>query len=124
MNVHEITNDMKQIVAIREAANATVVAQHGEAVAKLVDGYVKDAYDTGLIALMLEGAPPMVKIAVLDKFSELLSEISVRRGEQLGLEGDMIVTFVKQAQEVSSGMLAVVVQQAEENASKIVVPLH
>lgn len=124
MNVHEITNDMKQIVAIREAANATAVAQHGEAVANLVDSYVKDAYDTGLIALMLESAPPIVKIAVLDKFSELLSEISVRRGEQLGLEGDMIVTFVKQAQEVSSGMLAVVVQQAEENASKIVVPLH
>lgn len=124
MNVHEITNSMKQIVAIREAANAAAVAQHGEAVAKLVDGYVKDTYDTGLIALMLEGAPPRVKIMVLDKFSELLSEISVRRGEQLGLERDMIVTFVKQAQEVSSDMLAVVVQQAEGNASKIVVPLH
>ena len=109
-----------KIVAMRETAQATFVAKYGEHAARFIGGIIDLSFRNGTIIAMLDGAPPLLRAAIIDLLSDLSSEISQARGQAAGIADEHLVTYINEAMDTSAAMVMQMQTDAEAAMSRII----
>ena len=66
MNQQAKQESENKIVAMREKAQATFIAKYGEHTANFIGGIIDLSFRNGTIIAMLDGAPPLLRAAIID----------------------------------------------------------
>ena len=109
-----------KIVAMREKAQATFIAKYGEHTANFIGGIIDLSFRNGTIIAMLDGAPPLLRAAIIDLLSDLSTEISQSRGQAAGIADEKLVTYVNEAMDTSTDMITQMQTDAEAAMSRII----
>lgn len=94
-----------KIVAMREKAQATFIAKYGEHTANFIGGIIDLSFRNGVVIAMLDGAPPLLRAAIIDLLSDLSAEISQSRGQAAGIADEHLVTYINEAMDASANMV-------------------
>ena len=108
-----------KIVAMREKAQATFIAKYGEHTANFIGGIIDLSFRNGAVIAMLDGAPPLLRAAIIDLLSDLSAEISQSRGQAAGIADEHLVTYINEAMDVSANMVEHMLTDAEAAMSRI-----
>ena len=68
---------------------------------------------------MLDGAPPLLRAAIIDLLSDLSAEISQARGQAAGIADEHLVTYINEAMDASENMITQMQTDAEAAMSRI-----
>ena len=68
---------------------------------------------------MLDGAPPLLRAAIIDLLSDLSAEISRSRGQTAGIADEHLVTYINEAMDTSAAMVMQMQTDAEAAMSRI-----
>ena len=109
-----------KIVAIREKAQATFIAKYGEHAASFIGGIIDLSFRNGTIIAMLDGAPPLLRAAIIDLLSDLSAEISKARGQAAGIADEHLVTYINEAMGTSTDIITQMQTDAEAAMSRII----
>lgn len=109
-----------KIVAMREKAQATFIAKYGEHTANFIGGIIDLSFRSGVVIAMLDGAPPLLRAAIIDLLSDLSAEISQARGQVAGIADEKLVTYIKEAMDTSASMIEQTQTDAEAAMSRII----
>ena len=109
-----------KIVAMREKAQATFIAKYGEHAARFIGGIIDLSFRNGTIIAMLDGAPPLLRAAIIDLLSDLSAEISQARGQAAGIADEHLVTYINEAMDTSTDMITQMQTDAEAAMSRII----
>lgn len=94
-----------KMFAMREKAQATFIAKYGEHTANFIGGIIDLSFRNGVVIAMLDGAPPLLRAAIIDLLSDLSAEISQSRGQAAGIADEHLVTYVNEAMDASANMV-------------------
>ena len=108
-----------KIVAMREKAQATFIAKYGEHTANFIGGIIDLSFRNGAVIAMLDGAPPLLRAAIIDLLSDLSAEIYQSRGQAAGIADEHLVTYINEAMDVSANMVEHMLTDAEAAMSRI-----
>ena len=108
-----------KIVAMREKAQATFIAKYGDETASFIGGIIDLSFRNGVVIAMLDGAPPLLRAAIIDLLSDLSAEISQSRGQAAGIADEHLVTYVNEAMDASANMVEQMQTDAEAAMSRI-----
>ena len=108
-----------KIVAMREKAQATFIAKYGEHTANFIGGIIDLSFRNGAVIAMLDGAPPLLRAAIIDLLSDLSAEISQSRGQAAGIADEKLVTYINEAVGTSTDMITQMKTDAEAAMSRI-----
>ena len=108
-----------KIVAMREKAQATFIAKYGEHTANFIGGIIDLSFRNGAVIAMLDGAPPLLRAAIIDLLSDLFAEISQSRGQAAGIADEHLVTYINEAMDVVANMVEHMQTDAEAAMSRI-----
>ena len=108
-----------KIVAMREKAQATFIAKYGEHTANFIGGIIDLSFRNDAVIAMLDGAPPLLRAAIIDLLSDLSAEISQSRGQAAGIADEHLVTYVNEAMDASANMVEHMQTDAEAAMSRI-----
>ena len=108
-----------EIVAMLEKAKATFIAKYGEHAASFIGGIIDLSFRNGAIIAMLDGAPPLLRAAIIDLLSDLSAEISQARGQAAGIADEHLVTYINEAMGTSTDMITQMQTDAEAAMSRI-----
>ena len=109
-----------KIVAMREKAQATFIAKYGEEAANFIGGIIDLSFRNGVVIAMLDGAPPLLRTAIIDLLSDLSAEISQARGQAAGIADEHLVTYINEAMDTSADMIVQMQTDAEAAMSRII----
>lgn len=109
-----------KMVAMREKAQATFIAKYGEHTANFIGGIIDLSFRNGAVIAMLDGAPPLLRAAIIDLLSDLSAEISQSRGQAAGIADEHLVTYVNEAMDASANMITQMQTDAEAAMSRII----
>ena len=109
-----------KIVAMREKAQATFIAKYGEHTANFIGGIIDLSFRNGVVIAMLDGAPPLLRTAIIDLLSDLSAEISQARGQATGIADEHLVTYINEAMDTSADMIVQMQTDAEAAMSRII----
>ena len=109
-----------KIVAMREKAQATFIAKYGEHTANFIGGIIDLSFRNGVVIAMLDGAPPLLRTAIIDLLSDLSAEISRARGQAAGIADEHLVTYINEAMDTSTDMIMQMETDAEAAVSRII----
>ena len=109
-----------KIVAMREKAQATFIAKYGEHTANFIGGIIDLSFRNGVVIAMLDGAPPLLRTAIIDLLSDLSAEISRARGQAAGIADEHLVTYINEAMDTSTDMITQMETDAEAAMSRII----
>ena len=109
-----------KVVAMREKAQAAFIAKYGEHTANFIGGIIDLSFRNGVVIAMLDGAPPLLRAAIIDLLSDLSAEISQSRGQAAGIADEKLVTYVNEAMDASTDMLTQMQTDAEAAVSRII----
>ena len=109
-----------KIVAMRETAQATFIAKYGEHAASFIGGIIDLSFRNGVVIAMLDGAPPVLRAAIVDLLSDLSAEISRSRGQAAGIADEKLVTYINEAMGTSMDMITQMETDAEAAVSRII----
>lgn len=109
-----------KMLAMREKAQATFIAKYGEHAASFIGGLIDLSFRNGTIIAMLDGAPPLLRAAIIDLLSDLSAEISQSRGQAAGIADEHLVTYVNEAMDASANMVEQMQTDAEAAMSRII----
>ena len=109
-----------KIVAMREKAQATFIAKYGEHAASFIGGIIDLSFRNGAVIAMLDGAPPLLRAAIIDLLSDLSAEISQARGQAAGIADEKLVTYINEAVGTSTDMITQMKTDAEAAVSRII----
>ena len=112
-----------KIVAMREKAQATFIAKYGEHTANFIGGIIDLLFRNGAVIAMLDGAPPLLRAAIIDLLSDLSAEISQSRGQAAGIADEHLVTYINEAMDASANMVEHMQTDTEAAMSRILI-LH
>lgn len=112
----ECENKMR---GMREKAQATFIAKYGEHTANFIGGIIDLSFRNGVVIAMLDGAPPLLRAAIIDLLSDLSAEISQSRGQAAGIADEHLVTYINEAMDASANMLEHMQADAEAAMSRI-----
>lgn len=112
----ECENKMR---GMREKAQATFIAKYGEHTANFIGGIIDLSFRNGVVIAMLDGAPPLLRAAIIDLLSDLSAEISQSRGQAAGIADEHLVTYINEAMDASANMLEHMQTDAEAAMSRI-----
>ena len=108
-----------KMFAMREKAQATFIAKYGEHTANFIGGIIDLSFRNGAVIAMLDGAPPLLRAAIIDLLSDLSAEISQSRGQAAGIADGHLVTYINQAMGTSKDMITQMQTDAEAAMSRI-----
>lgn len=108
-----------KIVAMREKAQATFIAKYGERTANFIGGIIDLSFRNGVVIAMLDGAPPLLRVAIIDLLSDLSAEISQSRGQAANIADEHLVTYVNEAMDASTDMITQMQTDAEAAMSRV-----
>ena len=108
-----------EIVAMREKAQATFIAKYGEHAASFIGGIIDLSFRNGAIIAMLDGAPPLLRVAIIDLLLDMSAEIFRARGQAAGIADEHLVTYIKEAMGTSTDMITQMQTDAEAAMSRI-----
>ena len=120
MNQQAKQDSENKIVAICEKAQATFIAKYGEHAASFIGGIIDLSFRNGTIIAMLDGAPPLLRAAIIDLLSDLSAEISQARGQAAGIADEKLVTYINEAVGTSTDMITQMKTDAEAAMSRII----
>lgn len=109
-----------KMFAMREKAQATFIAKYGEHTANFIGGIIDLSFRNGVVIAMLDGAPPLLRAAIIDLLSDLSAEISQSRGQAAGIADEHLVTYVNEAMDASANMVEHMQTDAEAVMSRII----
>lgn len=109
-----------KMFAMREKAQATFIAKYGEHTANFIGGIIDLSFRNGVVIAMLDGAPPLIRAAIIDLLSDLSAEISQSRGQAAGIADEHLVTYVNEAMDASANMVEQMQTDAEAAMSRII----
>ena len=109
-----------KMFAMREKAQATFIAKYGEHTANFIGGIIDLSFRNGVVIAMLDGAPPLLRAAIIDLLSDLSAEISQSRGQAAGIADEHLVTYVNEAMDASANMVEHMKTDAEAAMSRII----
>ena len=109
-----------KMFAMREKAQATFIAKYGEHTANFIGGIIDLSFRNGVVIAMLDGAPPLLRAAIIDLLSDLSAEISQSRGQAAGIADEHLVTYVNEAMDASANMVEHMQTDAEAAMSRII----
>ena len=109
-----------KMLAMREKAQATFIAKYGEHTANFIGGIIDLSFRNGVVIAMLDGAPPLLRAAIIDLLSDLSAEISQSRGQAAGIADEHLVTYVNEAMDASANMVEHMQTDAEAAMSRII----
>lgn len=112
----ECENKMR---GMREKAQATFIAKYGEHTANFIGGIIDLSFRNGAVIAMLDGAPPLLRAAIIDLLSDLSAEISQSRGQAAGIADEHLVTYINEAMDASANMVEHMQTDAEAAMSRI-----
>ena len=112
----ECENKMR---GMREKAQATFIAKYGEHTANFIGGIIDLSFRNGVVIAMLDGAPPLLRAAIIDLLSDLSAEISQSRGQAAGIADEHLVTYINEAMDASANMVEHMQTDAEAAMSRI-----
>ena len=112
----ECENKMR---GMREKAQATFIAKYGEHTANFIGGIIDLSFRNGVVIAMLDGAPPLLRAAIIDLLSDLSAEISQSRGQAAGIADEHLVTYINEAMDASANMVEHMQADAEAAMSRI-----
>ena len=115
--LQECENKMR---GMREKAQATFIAKYGEHTANFIGGIIDLSFRNGVVIAMLDGAPPLLRAAIIDLLSDLSAEISQSRGQAAGIADEHLVTYVNEAMDASANMVEHMQTDAEAAMSRII----
>lgn len=108
-----------KIVAMREKAQATFIAKYGEHTANFIGGIIDLSFRNGAVIAMLDGAPPLIRAAIIDLLSDLSAEIFQSRGQAAGIADEHLATYINEAMDASANMVEHMQTDAEAAMSRI-----
>lgn len=108
-----------KMFAMREKAQATFIAKYGEHTANFIGGIIDLSFRNGVVIAMLDGAPPLLRAAIIDLLSDLSAEISRSRGQAAGIADEHLATYVNEAMDASANMVEQMRTDAEAAMSRI-----
>ena len=108
-----------KMFAMREKAQATFIAKYGEHTANFIGGIIDLSFRNGVVIAMLDGAPPLLRAAIIDLLSDLSAEISQSRGQAAGIADEHLVTYINEAMDASANMVEHMQTDAEAAMSRI-----
>ena len=108
-----------KMFAMREKAQATFIAKYGEHTANFIGGIIDLSFRNGVVIAMLDGAPPLLRAAIIDLLSDLFAEISQSRGQAAGIADEHLVTYINEAMDASANMVEHMQTDAEAAMSQI-----
>lgn len=108
-----------KMFAMREKAQATFIAKYGEHTANFIGGIIDLSFRNDVVIAMLDGAPPLLRAAIIDLLSDLSAEISQSRGQAAGIADEHLVTYVNEAMDASANMVEHMQTDAEAAMSRI-----
>ena len=108
-----------KMLAMREKAQATFIAKYGEHTANFIGGIIDLSFRNGAVIAMLDGAPPLLRAAIIDLLSDLSAEISQSRGQAAGIADEHLVTYINEAMDASANMVEHMQTDAEAAMSRI-----
>ena len=108
-----------KMVAMREKAQATFIAKYGEHTANFIGGIIDLSFHNGAVIAMLDGAPPLLRAAIIDLLSDLFAEISQSRGQAAGIADEKLVAYINEAMDASTDMITQIQTDAEAATSRI-----
>ena len=108
-----------KIVAMREKAQVTFIVKYGEHTANFIGGIIDLSFRNGAVIAMLDGAPPLLRAAIIDLLSDLSAEISQSRGQAAGIADEHLVTYINEAMDASANMVEHMQTDAEAAMSRI-----
>lgn len=122
----DIDKSATSIQAIKAAARATHLAQYGEEASTFIDGLVDLRFRISVLMLMLEDAPPAVRLMAAGVLADFGAEISSLRGAGLNadLTPELFDKYLKAAQAVSDAMIKQMRGDADAAMSRLIVPSH
>ena len=109
-----------KMFAMREKAQATFIAKYGEHTANFIGGIIDLSFRNGVVIAMLDGAPPLLRAAIIDLLSDLSAEISQSRGQAAGIADEHLATYVNEAMDASANMVEHMQTDAEAAMSRII----
>ncbi len=109
-----------KMFAMREKAQATFIAKYGEHTANFIGGIIDLSFRNDVVIAMLDGAPPLLRAAIIDLLSDLSAEISQSRGQAAGIADEHLVTYVNEAMDASANMVEQMQTDAEAAMSRII----
>lgn len=109
-----------KIVAMRGTAQATFVAKYGAETAEFIGGIIDLSFRNGVVIAMLDGAPPLLRAAIVDLLSDLSAEISQARGQAAGIADEKLVAYINEAMDASASMIEQMQTDAEAAVSRII----
>ena len=109
-----------KIVAMREKAQATFIAKYGEHTANFIGGIIDLSFRNGAVIAMLDGAPPLLRAAIIDLLSDLSAEISQSRGQAAGIADEHLVAYTNEAMDVAGSIITQMQTDAEAAMSRII----
>lgn len=109
-----------KMLAMREKAQATSIAKYGEHTANFIGGIIDLSFRNGVVVAMLDGAPPLLRAAIIDLLSDLFAEISQSRGQAAGIADEHLATYVNEAMDASIDMITQMQTDAEAAMSRII----
>ena len=109
-----------KMYAMREKAQATFIAKYGEHTANFIGGIIDLSFRNGTIIAMLDGAPPLLRAAIIDLLSDMSAEISQARGQAAGIADEHLVTYINEAMDASANMAEQMQTDAEAAVSRII----
>ena len=112
----ECENKMR---GMREKAQATFIAKYGEHTANFIGGIIDLLFRNGAVIAMLDGAPPLLRAAIIDLLSDLSAEISQSRGQAAGIADEHLVTYINEAMDASANMVEHMQTDTEAAMSRI-----
>lgn len=120
MNEQTKQDFKNKMFAMRKQAQATFIAKYGEHVASFIGGIIDLSFRNGVVIAMLDGAPPLLRAAIIDLLSDLSAEISQSRGQAAGIADEHLVTYVNEAMDASANMFTQMQTDAETTMSQII----
>ena len=108
-----------KMLAMREKAQATFIAKYGEHTANFIGGIIDLSFRNGAVIAMLDGAPPLLRAAIIDLLSDLSAEISQARWQAAGIADEKLVTYINEAVGTSTDMITQMKTDAEAEMSRI-----
>ena len=105
---------------MREKAQATFIAKYGEHTANFIGGIIDLSFRNGVVIAMLDGAPPLLRAAIIDLLADLSAEISHSRGQAAGIADEHLVTYINEAMDASANMVEHMQTDAEAAMSRII----
>ena len=109
-----------KMLAMREKAQATFIAKYGEKTASFIGGIIDLSFRNGAVIAMLDGAPPLLRAAIIDLLSDMSAEISRSRGQAAGIADEKLVTYINEAMDTSAAMVMQMKTDAEAAMSRII----